>query len=352
MSKIQNLQEPWNGHTYSEVEEFVKGGLTLHKKEHVTVQVRGCEYDEDDVEDKPASVEGGKVYVEAFNPATCENLPVQEFDIPASGIVEFDIPFGIHYAVYSKKSGLGASFRPVFTASLENRTVYLWNLTLGTLLFGYSVVYDEDDNYRLFPIISTDGAADPFDFNEWDKQEGEETDEAMWNGIVVSGADVTVLLLASAKSEETLAWSKMNQGRNVPGLEEYYETHNHDHEEAVAAAKLDFSGSLNTEKIMLACAEAPAAYFAAATAEYYAQRYLPSVGELDAIYQNKAAINAINEDASLIADIDTDYYWSSCPYDRYYAFTENMDDGNVDSNRKINDNGNYALGVSAFLYLY
>lgn len=144
----------------------------------------------------------------------------------------------------------------------------------------------------------------------------------------------------------------MNYGRNIPCLEEYYETNNHDYDAAVAAAKQDYSGSLNTEKIICAVAEAPAAYFAVASTDSYYQRYLPSVGELDAIYQNKAAINAINADAHVITDIDNDYYWSSCASDRINAFNEDMSSGYVGGDNKYYDGSTYALGVSAFLFYY
>ena len=337
------------------------GAVASPGSEHVTVKIRGCVWDEDDSVNKAASVTGGKVIIKSWNPATSENRPDREITIPApvsghkESVVEFDIQHGLHYQVHSEKSGLGASFRLVFTSSLEEREVFLWNLSIGVFNFGFNALMnsDTDEFDRVIPIICPDGSTDLSELQDWDVDDDAYSDDGGYSsGILVSAANYSFLLGSVNKSDSTLAWSKMNYGRNVPCLEEYYETNGHDYSAAVDAAKEDYDGAINTDKIVNALAEAPAAYFCVSSTNYMSQRYLPSIGELNAIYLNKSSINSVNSDAEITADIDNNYYWSSCAYDRGSAFYESMDDGNVGSGNKYGGSIYYVLAVSAFLYYY
>ena len=331
--------------------------------EHVIVKIRGCEWDATNSTDKSASVTGGKVIVKAFNPATAENLPVQEYAIPApaagekASIVELDIQHGLHYQIHSEVDGLGASFRLVFTSSLENRTVYLWNCSLGVYNFGFNALLSNDDDsfQRMVPVIHPDGSADLSEFMDWDTDDSVYSDDGgYFSGVLLSTVESSFLLQRNYKSAENLAWSKMNYGRNVPGLEEFYETAEHDNSAAQELAKADFDGALNSDKILTALSEAPAALFAAQAYDYLAQRYLPAAGGLYLIWQNKAAINAIIAvvDDSSLPQIDNSfgYCWSSSTWSPLDSWRVTMDDGNVSNGNKRNMYG--VLGVSAFHFNY
>lgn len=356
MSKITNLSEPWNGHTREEVETFLKSYLP--GIEHVTVKINGCAYDDGNETDIYAPVAGGKVIVEAWNPATGENRPRQEIIIPASGsgterIVEFDIEHGLHYQVHSEVDGLGASFRLTFTSSLENRIVYLWNCSLGVWKCQNSWLYSDELNdgnggyVGVFPCIAPSGVDCDL---EWAKIGDEYNDDGSALCVLFSSAESSFLLAPNDKSDTTLMWSKINYGRNVPGLEEYYETSERDFDTAQELAKTDFSGSLNTDKILSALNDAPAAYFAAASGDYNFYRYLPGAGELYLIYQNKAAINDIINEIDDVAMIDSSWCWSSSAYDRLTVWHVSMDDGDVYYNFKGSLSN--VFGVSAFHFYF
>lgn len=327
------------------------------QNEHVTVRIAGCVWDGDNSTNAYASVTGGKVVVEAWNPATAENVSTEEFTIPApatgsnASVVEFDIKHGLHYQVHSEKTGLGASFRLVFTSSLENRTVYLWNCSTGVFKCQNSWLYsDELDGYLgVFPCIAPTGEELTLD---WAAENGENNDDGSAVGVLVSTASSSFLLMPNDKSEDALMWSAMNYGRNVPALEEYYETANHDIEAARALAKADFAGALNTDKILDALSDAPAAKFAVSNAEYNTLRYLPSAGELFLIYENKTAINAIvtELDGEGPAAIDNNYYWSSSAYDRLGAWGVGMRSGDVPN--RDEDSTDLVVGLSAFHFYY
>ena len=95
-------------------------------REHVTVKVRGY--------DGTAGVSGAgaTVWLDVFSskgyPAV--SLPRQELTCDEAGVVEFDIPHGYRYAVFSQIAGLGASFQFVEVSAIESRTLELWNLPI------------------------------------------------------------------------------------------------------------------------------------------------------------------------------------------------------------------------------
>lgn len=361
MSKIINKSEAWQGHNRGEVETFIKEQIP--DSEHVVVKIRGCEWDADAATDKSASVTGGKVIVKAFNPATAENLPVQEYAIPApaagekASIVELDIQHGLHYQIHSEVEGLGASFRLVFTSSLESREVFLWNCSLGVWKASNSWLWSDSAHdgggaySRVTPVFGPSGT-ELSDIVNWDADGDLYNDDSASASVLVSTANASFLLAPNYKSSEVLTWSEMNYGRNVPGLEEFYETAGQDYTAAQERAKADFDGALNSDKILDALSEAPAAQFATESNNYNFVKDLPAAGALFLIYQNKAAINTIITDIGNdnLPQIDNGYYWSSSAYSRLYAWYVNMYYGDVN-----NDNKYYkysVLALSAFHFYY
>lgn len=370
MGKINDINTPWNGHTHAEVETFLKEQLNKGTEEreelaeslsgkvgksdpaleHVVVKIRGNDGNES------ASVNGGKVYVKSYDPATGFNYPIREFSISQANadeyaVVEFDIRYGLHYTVYSLVSGLGASFRLVFTACKSSREVFLWNCSLGVWKYGYYAVMDEDENYRIYPVLQANGDEKPD--SEWDTREDESMDDGGWGvGVLVSTATASFLLMSGNKSSQTLYWSKQNLGRSVPGLEEYFYTNGMNWEAAQAAAALDMEGALNSDKILSSLIDCPAALFASQSNDWMAQQYLPGAGELKTIYNNKAAINSLLADweGSNIASIDNNSYWSSCAYSLNGAWCVGMNGGYVHDGDK--GHTNFVLAVSAFHYYY
>ena len=359
MSKIINKSEAWQGHNRGEVETFIKEQIP--DSEHVVVKIRGCEWDADAEINKSASVTGGKVIVKAFNPATAENLPVQEYAIPApaagekASIVELDIQHGLHYQIHSEVEGLGASFRLVFTSSLESREVFLWNCSLGVWA-AYNVWMYNDDLYdgnggytRVIPVFGPN-STDPD--TAWDDYDDSYVDDSSPVCVLLSTANASFLLAPNYKSSEKLAWSKMNYGRNIPGLEEFYETAGQDYTAAQELAKADFDGALNSDKILDALNEAPAAQFATESDDFNFVKDLPAAGELFLIFQNKAAINTIITDIgnNNLPQIDNDYYWSSSASSRLRAWRLYMDNGNMNGGNERGQNS--VLALSAFHFYY
>lgn len=360
MSKIINKSEAWQGHNRGEVETFIKEQIP--DSEHVVVKIRGCEWDADNNTDKSASVTGGKVIVKAFNPATTENLPVQEYAIPApaagekASIVELDIQHGLHYQIHSEVDGLGASFRLVFTSSLESREVFLWNCSLGVWKASNSWLWsdsahDGDGAYsRVTPVFGPSGTK-LSDIVNWDADGDLYNDDSASTSVLVSTADASFLLTQNDKSSEVLAWSEMNYGRNVPGLEEFFETAGQDYTAAQELAKADFDGALNSDKILDALSEAPAAQFAAKSNDHNFVRELPAAGALLLIYQNKEAINTIITDIgdNNLPQIDNGCYWSSSASSRLFAWFVDMSNGGVNGDES---NKQSVLALSAFHFYY
>ena len=336
--------------------------------EHIYVVCRACSGTYGSM--SRVSTQGGVVHFKLWNPATCEEKE-ESYAIPANGVVEAYIPFGTVYQVWSTKSGYGASFRPVFTASNANggtKYVHLWNLPTGVYKMGYAALYDSEDNgCRVAPLLSTDGSQDWLDDDSaitWDAGNGDIYDHegtsaedsggynnAACLGIVVSTANVSVLVQPSAKADSALAWSFQGYGRTIPGLEEYYETHGHNYEDAQYFATYDYDGNLNTFKILDFLVEAPAVEFASQNKSYTISNwYLPSAGELKTLYNNKSAYNAIQSDYSDVPALDNNWYWSSCASSPYLSWGVSMTFGSV-RNRGRGDSG-FVLAVSAFLFKY
>ena len=312
-----------------------------------------------------ASMAGGTVEVELFDPATAWCGKETHF-IPADGVVELEIPYGMHYSVCSKKAGVGASFRICYVAcQAYTRWIHLWNLPLGVWKFGRETIYSDNlGDYvgRVVPIIMDDGTVSSDDYAGWDVGDGDvndweglgvdpeeySDDEYSDVGIVVSTADTSFIVAEGAKSSSQLEWSEQGFGRTIPGLDELYLTNSKDYNLGAEDAKADFSGNLNTAKIVNFLDDCPAAEFACKTNDYNLQKYLPAAGELYVLYQNKSAYNGIQSDYSDVPAIDTSYYWSSSAYSPYNSWLVSMSNGDVGN--RYRDNDSYVLAFSAFRY--
>ena len=200
------------------------GAVASPGSEHVTVKIRGCVWDEDDSVNKAASVTGGKVIIKSWNPATSENRPDREITIPApvsghkESVVEFDIQHGLHYQVHSEKSGLGASFRLVFTSSLEEREVFLWNLSIGVFNFGFNALMNSDTGEfdRVIPIICPDGSTDLSELQDWDVDDDASSDDGGYSsGILVSAANYSFLLGSDSCLVEDELWKECPLPRRI-----------------------------------------------------------------------------------------------------------------------------------------
>lgn len=272
-------------------------------REHVKVKVRG--YDGTG----GVSGAGATVWLDVFNskgyPAV--SLPRQELTCNEEGVVEFDVPHGFRYAVFSQIDGLGASFQLVEISAIESRTLDLWNLPIGVHALGYSdICYDGDEEgngsyYREVPFITANISDDSDDFKselEWDfdTDKGEYSDGWAFLGILVSTADTSFAICPNNKSEQSMVWCKSRDYStyiptmpyiNNEGTAEAWE-------DCQNRARADMDGNMNTAKLLDHCVEPTAALFCAGSEYMYSeQRFLPSAGQLYIMWLNRTAINAL-----------------------------------------------------------
>ena len=301
------------------------------------------------------------VYVKMFNPVTLDEQEVQ-YSL-SNGYTQIKIPYGYIYQIWTKKSGLGASFRLSYTACTPQRWVHLWCLPTGVWDFGFNAICaDDGESYRVAPFISQDYSVEPSEC-EWDMYEGDGYDfngnydlsddyieESTYFGILVSTTEVSFLVCVNSKSDTTLYWSKQAYGKSIPGLEEFYETNDHDWDAAQDAASFDYDGPLNTEKILHSLIDCPAALFACETPNYMYQRYLPGAGELKQLYNNKSSFNNIQADFDSVPAVDNAFHWSSSAYSTIDSWRVYMRNGGVDFNSRTTTAEVWAL--SAFTYNY
>ena len=314
---------------------------------------------------------GITLHVKIFDKNSLEEWE-ETYSVPNTGHIEFDVPYGCIYEVWTTKASMGASFRVSYTACQPYvRKIRLWNLSVGVFKFGFKNMYCESDDgwYCNFPAITTDGSYNIEDIDvdfpsEYDYEMFEGcpatmdpndydiyADEMYEYGILISKADCSFLINnALNKAPETKYWSKQAYNKSVPGLHEFYSIAE-DYTCAQNMAKADYDGSLNTDKITDALIDCPAAMFACQSPDYVFQTYLPAAGELKLLYDNKSAYNNIQADYTDVPAIDTNWYWSSSAYSPYYSWIVNMHNGNVSNfTRYFNDC--CVLAFSAFLYNY
>ena len=345
-------------------------------REHVKVKVRG--YDGTG----GVSGAGATVWLDVFHtkgyPAV--SLPRQELTCNDEGVVEFEVPHGYRYAVFSQIAGLGASFQLVETAASDEREINLWNLPVGVKhLFLVVLLNDAIGRYRGVPMI-----ADSYDGNigwedeetkakwEWDAdtEAGEYADDRYYYGILVSTADTSFVIGTNSKSEQRIPWcSNRDYGTLMPGIpainnectdEEWADCQNR--------ARADLDGNMNTAKILDYAHDPTAADFCA---DYVGcndeQRWLPSGGQAYLMSLNNTAIN------SLMTEVNTangdkgfillpslkpgstnqwthyEHWWTSTICDKYSPWVVGYDGGaRIDDSRNTLD----VRAVSAFHFEY
>lgn len=265
---------------------------------------------------------GATVYVDIFavGIGVAKALPTQELTANEDGEVVFAVPCGYSFAVYSKYDGYSASCQFAYDAGEKDMTIELWNYPIGIYGLGDSCLYHS----------------------------AEECADDMVTGIAVCTENTTFCLLRY-KSGDYLQWGRY--GETVPTLPEIYDP---TLSVAQAAAREDFNGNLNTQKILKTCRATPAASWAEGDykSPHYSiiQRFLPSAGQLYLLYQNKSTIDAMIDvfnDAGYDFDkLGSDWLWSSTQYGEFSAWGVSMGSGSTGNGSKYNDD--YVRAVSAF----
>lgn len=272
-------------------------------REHVTVKVRG--YDGTG----GVSGAGATVWLDVFNTKgyPCVSLPRQELTCNEEGVVEFDVPHGFRYAVFSQIAGLGASFQLVEVSAIESRKIKLWNFPIGVHAIGRAdIIYDGDEDgngsyLRQVPFVAKDvrwDSADCQTAGEWDVDIDKEEyyDGGCFFGILVSTADTAFVIRPNNKSEQKMVWCKPLDYRTYIPTMPYIDdlVAGEAWEDIKNRARADMDGNMNTAKILDYCTEPPAALFCAGS-DYMGeeQRFLPSAGQLSIMQLNRTAINAL-----------------------------------------------------------
>ncbi len=332
-------------------------------REKVTVRVNA--YDGS----QRVSTTNAKVYVDIFSVGGIPTvaLPRQELAVDENGEVTFEVYKGYKYALFSKLDGMGASFQFTYTAGQDERTIDLWNLPLGVYPFGLIAYCNEATNaYRCSPFITEDGYDPDYYENidtEWDLRDDEYQEESYYLGIMVSTENTAFAIEVNNKSAEYLQWSNTRYfAQGVPTLPQIYENpadfdgdYDAAWDDAVARAREDWDGNLNTEKILSFCKVAPAADFCSNIGGYERRQvFLPSAGQLYLMYLNKAAINALmtafNDDGYEFVLLDNTWYWSSTQHNEFCAWGVDMYYGYTYGSNK--DGNYYVRAVSAFHFIY
>lgn len=340
-------------------------------REHVRVRVRGYDGEGE------VSAAGATVWLDIFSTRGFPALrkPRQELIADENGVVEFDVPHGFKYAIFSQVAGLGASFQYVRAAMSESADVTLWNLPIGVYILNYVVFgrsIEDEDIFEVYPFVSdhlVDDWAEYFEVWPCDEEAGEWSEDAGVCGIVVSTADTSFLIGENSKSEDSMVWcSNRDYAKQVPGLPMINnKSADISWEDAQNLARADMDGNLNTAIILDYCHNPVAANFCANSAAYWCeQRFLPSAGQLSLMQLNRKAINAYMQlliddwgwNYELLPDLKPgsisswtsyEYWWSSTIFDELCSWVVDCDGGII---------GNYSYSpydvraVSAFHFEY
>ncbi len=346
-------------------------------REHVTVKVRG--YDGTG----GLSGAGATVWLDVFNAKGYPAVKVsrQKLTCDEEGVVEFDVPHGFKYAVFSQIAGLGASFQIVKTATTEEQSVSLWNLPIGVYILHYVVVgrpTDKEDvsAYDTYPFVSdhiVGGWAEYYDPDSggWpcDEENGEWQEDAGTLGVLVSTADTSFVMTADSKSSESMMWcSNRDYRKQIPGLPMINNKQNGEAwEDCQNRARADMDGNMNTAIILDYCHNPIAANFCAnQSANRNEQRWLPSAGQASLMQLNRTAINSLMQllidewrwNFVLLPDLKpgstsswthTEWWWTSTIYDEYCSWAVNYN-GTILTN--LRDNHYDVRAVSAFHFEY
>lgn len=279
-------------------------------REHVKVKVRGY----DGV--GGVSGAGATVWLDIFHTKDYPLTVVlrQELTTDENGVVEFDVPHGFKYAVFSQIDGLGASFQLVKTAATDRRDIALWNLPIGIKHLYRVSLHDNDGNTRDIPLV-TDSYYDDFDREDnelmsycaWDAdpEKDESFDNSLYYGILVSTADTSFVIGENSFADGSMAWCcNQDYGTTIPGIPAIdvndtmglsdYELL----EDARNRAISDMDGNMNTAKILDYAHNPIAANYCTDYVRYMTeQRWLPSAGQMALMQLNNVAINALMTEA-------------------------------------------------------
>lgn len=277
-------------------------------REHVKVKVRGYNGT------GGVSGAGATVLLDIFHSKgyPVVSLPRQELTADEDGVVEFDVPYGYKYAIFSQIAGLGASFQFVKTAATAEREINLWNLPIGVMHLYLSALYSNvSEMYRGVPVVAdhyiTGGNSNTL--FEWDADTSPEKDE-VWDdcyyyGILVSTAETSFVIGEDSLSDDRMVWcSNRDYGMLIPGIPAI----NHhteegrymgNYEDAQTHARADMDGNMNTAKILDYAHNAVAADFCCNYVGYNdEQRWLPSAGQMYLMWLNRTAINSLMTEAN------------------------------------------------------
>lgn len=341
-------------------------------RERVTVKVMATDGEQ------VVSTEGATVWLDIFNapgfPAT--TLPRQELTCDENGEVEFDVPHGFSYAVFSQVAGLGASFQFVYHAAIESRLIRLFNLPIGILYCG-QCAYGNDEagtyEYRPLPMHSfTDDVSGDGNPELWLK-DGEYIDEILGiAAVVVSTAETSFAIEPENRAPESMRWSSSAFfGDCIPTLPQYgcnqelqgdawEEGYNAGYEKAIR----DFDGNMNTAKLLAVDNGDNAARWCRSRGSYNSCCFLPSCGQAKIMQENRKAINAmmtvLNEawdcGFQLLPDLTDkgswdhyEYWWTSTAFNEYCSWVVAY---NGLINYNLRNRSNDVRAVSAFHFEY
>ncbi len=354
--------QPW--HVVDELGEKIP-------KEHVKVTCRFC-----DNETRGRSA-GAYVYVDIFSTTGYPAVDIkQKYKADSNGIVEFDVPCGLKYAIYSKFEGLSASFQWVYLACNETRNVDLWNLKIGigwlvSLLFSsypggeytsyapvilnhYSDYSDGvDEIHAAGNALDNVGIQEQWEYNEYYCDMGPviATEDTCF--VIPIANDITTPLCIAKN-----AGFDGDIGPLITGAEFREDIEWRDF---IAS---DINGNLNTEKIINFYRNSPAAETVRGEkSDILTQSFIPAYVQALLIAQNYKALNAIFEEANamgedfdLIPDVEAnkanttlETWWTSTPYFGNFA--------TIYLNSKINQSSNridvpYIIRVVASADIY
>lgn len=263
---------------------------------------------------RPASAAGAIVYVDMFcvGGIPTLNFPRREFEVNEDCEVEFDVPIGCKFAVYSKLMGYGASPQHVYEATHEPREVILQHFPVGIwwVMATWVIREGEEDSGESRLLTFSNYVVDMESEEMRSKLgAGELFDDEFGCGIIVSTSETCFMIPDGCTlSDGQMAWCKVKDFNNefitLPGTwgDEM------DYKDAKNKACADMNGNLNTAKILAHATDATAAEWCVSQ-DPWRQVYLPSAGQLFLMRENRMAINALMTEA--IAD---GYDYKLLPY--------------------------------------